>query len=91
MSHLLLSVLGAYNQQLSAVLARAEQHWPALCAHEDNQLSEAELEERRRTLLLAMTYLDQLQQLLTHQAAWPDSVMFWESSLPLPPGIRPAP
>ena len=90
MSKLLLTVLGEYNQQLSALLVRAEQQWPTLCTQEDEQLSEQIIEERRRTLLLAMNYLDQLQQLLTYQAAEQEPAAFWGISLPLPPGIRPA-
>ncbi len=58
MSKLILKVLGNYNQELAAVLACAEQQWPTLCADEDKLLSESEVKERRRTLLLAMAYLD---------------------------------
>lgn len=87
MSKLLLKVLGNYNQQLAATLARAEQHWPALCA--DEVLTEAEIENRRRTLLLAITYLDQLQRLLCRHADQHEAAAFWESSRLLP-DIRPA-
>lgn len=68
MSKLLLTVLGNYNQRLSAVLDQAEQHWPSLCATEDELLPAEELEERRRALLLAMEYLEQLQRLLNRHA-----------------------
>ncbi|MBC6613184.1 hypothetical protein H8B15_19840 [Hymenobacter sp. BT507] len=90
MSQLLMTVLGDYNQQLSALLARAEQQWPALCAHENERLSEQKIEQRCRTLLLAMTYLDQLQQLLNHHPEWQEPTAFWQDNFPLPPGIRPA-
>ena len=63
-----MKVLGSYNQQLSAALARAEQQWPALCTEADPEPTEQEVEEQRRTLLLAMIYLDQLQRLLGHPA-----------------------
>ena len=66
-----MKVLGNYNQQLSAALARAEQQWPALCTNEDAEPTAREVEEQRRTLLLAMTYLDQLQRLLGRLAAPP--------------------
>lgn len=73
MSNLILKVLGNYNQELAAVLACAEQQWPRLCANEDELLSAPEVEERRRTLLLAMTYLNQLKQLLGRQAEQPET------------------
>ena len=68
MSKLLLSVLDDYNRRLSATLIQAEQQWPSLCSVEDELLSEDELEKRRETLLLAMAYLEQLQQLLARFA-----------------------
>ncbi|MDJ0367778.1 hypothetical protein QMK33_21745 [Hymenobacter sp. H14-R3] len=68
MSKLLLAVLGNYNQQLSATLTQAEERWSGLSIIEDKVLSEEEVEERRRTLLLAMAYLDQLKQLLNRHA-----------------------
>ena len=68
MSKLLLSVLDDYNRRLSAILIQAEQQWPSLCSVEDELLSEDELEKRRETLLLAMAYLEQLQQLLARFA-----------------------
>lgn len=71
MSKLLLAVLGNYNQQLSAILAQAEQHWPGLSVIEDRVFSEEEVEEQRRALLLAMAYLDQLKQLLNRHADQP--------------------
>ena len=68
MSRLLLSVLDDYNRQLRATLIRAEQQWPNLCSVEDERLSEDELEKRRKALLLAMAYLEQLEQLLARSA-----------------------
>ena len=64
MSKLLLSVLGYYNQQLSATLLQAAQQWPNLYGVEDERLSEDEFEKRREALLTAMTYLEQLKKLL---------------------------
>ncbi|AMR29446.1 hypothetical protein A0257_21675 [Hymenobacter psoromatis] len=71
MSKLLLAVLGNYNQQLSATLTQAEQRWSGLSAIEDKVLSKDEMEERRRTLLLAVAYLDKLKQLLSRHADQP--------------------
>ena len=67
MSKLILSVLNSYNQQLTEALALAERAWPALHQEADETLTEAETEERRKTLFLAMVYLDQLQALLDRQ------------------------
>lgn len=80
MSKYLMKVLGNYNQQLSAALVRAEQQWPALCTGKDVEPTEQEVEEQRRALLLAMTYLDQLQQLLGRQAASPAYPVYQERS-----------
>jgi len=74
MSKLLLSVLDNYNRQLSATLLQARQQWPSLYGVEDERLSEDELEKRREALLAAMTYLEQLQQLLTRFANQPGAV-----------------
>lgn len=82
MSKYLRKILGSYNQQLTAVLASAEQHWPTLCADEDETLTDHEVAQRRRTLLLAMTYLDQMQQLLSGLAAPPAAPAFREQSRP---------
>lgn len=71
MSKLLLAVLGDYNQQLSATLTQAEQRWSGLSVIEDKLLSEDEVEERCRALLLAMAYLEQLKQLLNRHADQP--------------------
>ena len=39
MSKISPKVRGNYNQQLTAVLARAVQQWPALCTDEDELLT----------------------------------------------------
>ena len=69
-----MKVLGNYNRQLAVVLARAEQQWPTLCQQEKDSLTGPETEARRRTLLLAMTYLDELQRLLRCQANQDEAV-----------------
>ena len=81
-----MQVLGGYNQQLSALLAHAEQQWPALCAEEDEPTA-PEIEKRRQALLLALTYLDHLQQLLDRQADQHKATAFPGSHVSLPPGI----
>jgi hypothetical protein len=43
-----------------------------------------------KTLLLAITYLDQLQNLLIHQAERREPTAGWEISFTLAAGIRPA-
>ncbi|WP_375419208.1 hypothetical protein [uncultured Hymenobacter sp.] len=71
MSKMLMRVLGDNNRELATVLARVEQECPQLYNDSSDTWVTDELEERRYTLLLGMTYLSRLQRLLDREVSPP--------------------
>ena len=60
------------------MLMQAEHQWPSLCTVAEEVLFKDEIEERWWMLLLAMTYLDQLQRLLNYHGDQFEAAALWE-------------